>query len=115
MPWPTPERLFLDNTTAESPTRETYLPIFRRLPKAVATKPHPSSVLGANASLKFIGTATTILEWEGIRLMTDPNFLHKGDYVQKGLGAITTRMTDPAMDLYNLLWIDVVLVSHYHE
>ncbi len=44
----------------------------------------------------FIGTATTILEWEGIRLMTDPNFLHKGDYVQKGPGAITRRMTDPA-------------------
>ncbi|KFY69066.1 hypothetical protein V496_00560 [Pseudogymnoascus sp. VKM F-4515 (FW-2607)] len=115
MPWPTPERLFLDNTTVGSPTRETYLPIFRRLSKAVATKLHASSVLGANASLKFIGTATTILEWEGIRLMTDPNFLHKGDHVQKGLGAITTRMTDPAMDLYNLPRIDVVLVSHYHE
>ena len=115
MPCTTPERLILDPTTAEGPTRETYLPIVRHLPKATATKSHPSNALGSNASLMFIGTATTILEWEGIRLMTDPNFLHKGDYVQKGLGAITTRMTDPAMDLYNLLWIDVVLVSHYHE
>ena len=115
MPWPTPERLFLDPTTAESPTRKTYLPIFRRLPKAAATKSHPSNVLGANASLMFIGTATTILEWEGIRLTTDPNFLHKGDYVQKRLGAITKRLTNPAMDLYDLPRIDVVLVSHYHE
>ena len=112
MPWPTPERLFLDPTTDEGPTRETYLPIISRLPKAAA---NPSNELGANASLLFIGTATTILEWEGIRLMTDPNFLHKGDCMQKGLGAITRRMTDPAMDLYDLPRIDVVLLSHYHE
>jgi hypothetical protein len=115
MPWPTPERLLLDPTLTPGPTRETDLPIIRHLPKAAATKLHPSNALGVNATLMFIGTATTILEWEGIRLMTDPNFLHKGDKVQKGLGATTTRLTDPAIDLYDLPRIDVVLVSHYHE
>ncbi|OBT39604.1 hypothetical protein VE00_10750 [Pseudogymnoascus sp. WSF 3629] len=115
MPGPTPERLFLHPTTAEGPTREPCLPIIRHLPRAAATKPHPSNALGWNASLMFIGTATTILEWEGIRLMTDPNFLLKGDSLQKGLGAITTRTTDPAMNLHDLPRIDVVLLSHYHE
>ncbi|KFZ02189.1 hypothetical protein V500_00386 [Pseudogymnoascus sp. VKM F-4518 (FW-2643)] len=115
MPWPTPERLLLDPTLEPGPTRETYLPIIRHLPKAAATKLGPSNTLGVNASLMFIGTATMILEWEGIRLITDPNFLHKGDKVQKGLGVTTKRLTDPAIDLYDLPRIDVVLVSQYHE
>jgi hypothetical protein len=115
MPWPTPERLLLDPTLTPGPTRETYPPIIHDLPKAVATKLHLSNTLGVNASLMFIGTATTILEWEGIRLMTDPNFLHKGDKVQKGLGATAKRLTNPAVDLYDLPRIDVVLVSQYHE
>lgn len=63
----------------------------------------------------FIGTATTILEWKDIRLMTDQNFLRKGGRVQKGPGVSSNRLTDPAIDLYNLLRIDVVLVSNYHE
>ncbi|KFY88863.1 hypothetical protein V500_06069 [Pseudogymnoascus sp. VKM F-4518 (FW-2643)] len=115
MPWPTPERLLLDPTLAPGPTRETYFPITRHLPKAAATKLRLSNTLDVNASLMFIGTATTILEWEGIRLMTDPNFLHKGDKVQKGLGAAAKRLTNPAIDLYDLPRIDVVLVSQYHE
>jgi hypothetical protein len=32
---------------------------------------HPSGSGGENAIIFFVGTATTILEWEGIRLMTD--------------------------------------------
>jgi hypothetical protein len=28
-----------------------------------------------NASLFFVGTATTILEWNGIRIMTDPKYV----------------------------------------
>lgn len=115
MPWPTPKRLLLDSTFAQGPTRETYLPVIGHLPKAAATKWRLSNTLDSNASLTFIGTATTVLEWEGIRLMTDPNFLRKGDKVQKGLGVATKRLTDPAMDLYDLPRIDIVLVSQYHE
>jgi hypothetical protein len=40
------------------------------------TYTHPRKSAGQeNASIFFVGTATTILEWEGIRVMTDPNFL----------------------------------------
>src|ERR1700722_9647930 len=57
------------------------------LPQAKTTKQHPSAPSGtANASIFFVGTATTILEWEGVRLMTDPNFLHAGDHVHLGPG-----------------------------
>lgn len=67
-----------------------------------------------NAKLRFIGTATTILEWNGLRLMTDPNFLHAGDHVHLGPGVTGTRLTNPAIDLEDLPPIDVILLSHYH-
>lgn len=110
------KHLLLDTTVAQGPTREPHLPILSRLPKASATKLHPSNALDdVNASLMFIGTASTILEWKDIRLMTDPNFLRKGDRVQKGPGVTSKRLTDPAIDLYDLPRIDVVLLSNYHE
>jgi hypothetical protein len=49
------------------------------LPPPKSTQTTPNKTTGKeNASLFFVGTATTILEWEGMRMMTDPNFLHAG-------------------------------------
>lgn len=85
------------------------------LPLAKETKIKPSGIDGVdNASLYFVGTATTILEWEGIRVMTDPNFLHAGDHVHLGPGVTGERKTNPAVDLEELPRIDAVLLSHYH-
>lgn len=80
------------------------------------TKTHPSgeSTGTENASLYFIGTATTLLEWEGIRLMTDPNFLHSGDHVHLGPGVTGERRTNPAVELEELPSLDGILLSHYH-
>lgn len=75
---------------------------------------HPTRAGSENASIYFVGTATTILEWEGIRIMTDPNFLHAGDHVHLGPGVTGTRQTNPALDLHDLPRIDAVLLSHYH-
>lgn len=87
------------------------------LPDAKETKIHPANApdSSANASLFFVGTATTILEWEGLRILTDPNFLHAGEHVHLGPGVTSTRRTNPAIDLEELLRIDVILLSHYHE
>lgn len=85
------------------------------LPLAKETKVKPTGADNAqNASLYFVGTATTILEWEGIRIMTDPNFLHAGDHVHLGPGVTGERKTNPAVDLEQLPRIDAVLLSHYH-
>jgi L-ascorbate metabolism protein UlaG (beta-lactamase superfamily) len=86
------------------------------LPVAKSTQTHPSSTStdSTNASLLFVGTATTILSWEGITVMTDPNFLHEGDHVHLGPGVTGTRKTNPAVDLDDLPHIDLVLLSHYH-
>ncbi|KAJ9602947.1 hypothetical protein H2200_012727 [Cladophialophora chaetospira] len=85
-------------------------------PKSSQTHPQRSSSANddSNASLFFVGTATTILEWEGLRLMTDPNFLHAGDHVHLGPGVTATRRTNPAVNLEDLPPIDLVLLSHYH-
>lgn len=79
-------------------------------------KTHPrGSKSDENASILFIGTATTIIEWNGIRLLTDPNFLHAGDHVHLGPGVDSERLTNPAIDLPDLPPLDAILLSHYHE
>lgn len=69
----------------------------------------------SEGSIYFIGTATTIINFHSLRILTDPNFLHAGDHVHLGPGVTATRQTDPAVDLHDLPPIDVVLLSHYHE
>ncbi|KAF3071586.1 hypothetical protein CFAM422_006121 [Trichoderma lentiforme] len=77
---------------------------------------HPRVSAGEeDASIFFIGTATTVLEWRGFRILTDPNFLHAGDHVHLGPGVTSQRKTNPAVDLDKLPRIDCILLSHYHE
>ncbi|KAI4274016.1 MAG: hypothetical protein L6R38_006200 [Xanthoria sp. 2 TBL-2021] len=91
-----------------------------QLPDAKEVKVQPKSGGGEaeggekNAGLMFVGTATVILEWEGVRIMTDPNFLHAGDHVHLGPGVTGTRKTNPAIELHDLPRIDLVCLSHYH-
>ncbi|KAF5558247.1 metallo-hydrolase oxidoreductase [Fusarium phyllophilum] len=81
-----------------------------------AIKTHPRGSEGdENANVYFIGTATTIIEWEGFRLLTDPNFLHAGDHVHLVPGVTAERQTNPAVDLHELPSLDAILLSHYHE
>lgn len=65
-------------------------------------------------SIYFVGTATVILRYGAFTLLTDPNFLHKGDHVHLGYGLESTRLTEPAIPIEELPPIDLVLLSHYH-
>lgn len=103
--------LQLDPSKPTAPTRD-HGAFPESIPQAKETKTHPSKAGDENASLYFIGTATTVLEWEGIRILTDPNFLHAGDHVHLGPGVKGTRRTNPAIDLHELPHVDVVLLSH---
>ncbi|KAK5164148.1 uncharacterized protein LTR77_010239 [Saxophila tyrrhenica] len=106
--------LNLDPRQQKSPLRSGATPS-PNLPEAKHTHIHPRGSDGnENAHLRFIGTATTVLEWQGIRILTDPNFLHAGDHVHLGPGVQGTRQTNPAIDLEDLPNVDVVLLSHYH-
>ncbi|KAK3991090.1 putative metal-dependent hydrolase [Cladorrhinum sp. PSN332] len=87
------------------------------------TKSHPSkpplpdstATNSSKASIYFIGTATTLLSYSSIRILTDPNFLHAGDHVHLGPGVSSTRRTNPAVELEALPPLDLILLSHYHE
>jgi L-ascorbate metabolism protein UlaG (beta-lactamase superfamily) len=75
----------------------------------------PSGAANGNGTLRFIGTATVLIRFQGFTILTDPNFLHKGDHVHLGYGLTSERLTNPALELNQLPPIDLVILSHMHE
>jgi L-ascorbate metabolism protein UlaG (beta-lactamase superfamily) len=70
--------------------------------------------LGGAGSIQFIGTATVLIRHAGFTILTDPNFIHRGEAIPLGYGLTTTRLTDPAMEIDDLPPIDLVILSHFH-
>ena len=68
-----------------------------------------------DGSVLFIGTATTLIRYGGLTILTDPNFLRQGQQVHIGYGMHSTRLTNPSMNFEDLPHIDFVLLSHLHE
>ncbi|MFB4281792.1 MULTISPECIES: MBL fold metallo-hydrolase [unclassified Nonomuraea] len=65
-------------------------------------------------SLQFIGNATTLIRYNGFTLLTDPNFLHRGQRAYLGYGLTSRRLTDPAVEMEDLPPLDAVVLSHMH-
>ena len=59
--------------------------------------------------IQLVGGPTAILEYGGLRWLTDPTFSPPGEYA--GL----TKLTGPALDISQQDSIDVVLLSHHHH
>jgi L-ascorbate metabolism protein UlaG (beta-lactamase superfamily) len=66
------------------------------------------------AQVRFIGTATTVIRCGPFTLLTDPNFLHKGQLAWLGHGLVSRRLTEPAMRVDQLPVLDLVVLSHLH-
>ncbi|MEV4480096.1 MBL fold metallo-hydrolase [Micromonospora coxensis] len=66
------------------------------------------------AEVTFVGTATTVLRIGGFTLLTDPNFLHRGQRAYLGKGLWSKRSTDPALTVAQLPTLDAVVLSHLH-
>jgi L-ascorbate metabolism protein UlaG (beta-lactamase superfamily) len=64
--------------------------------------------------LTFIGTATVLVRFGGFTFLTDPNFLHKGDFAKLGYGLRSKRLTEPAIAIDDLPALDFVVLSHHH-
>jgi L-ascorbate metabolism protein UlaG (beta-lactamase superfamily) len=69
---------------------------------------------GPPDSLTFVGTATTVLRLGAFTLLTDPNFLHRGQRAYLGYGLTSKRLTEPALQPDELPPLDAVLLSHLH-
>jgi L-ascorbate metabolism protein UlaG (beta-lactamase superfamily) len=65
-------------------------------------------------TLTFVGTATTVLRIGPFTLLTDPNFLHRGQRAYLGKGLWSRRLTDPAMSVDELPPLDAIVLSHLH-
>jgi len=66
------------------------------------------------ASMTFIGNATTVLRLGDFTLLTDPNFVRAGSRVHLGYGAWTRRLMEPACTVDELPPLDAVILSHLH-
>ena len=78
---------------------------------------HPSTQRAdfTRGSVFFVGTATMVIQYADFTILTDPNFLHKGDHIHVGYGLQAVRQTNPAINLDQLPPLDLVLLSHLHE
>lgn len=69
---------------------------------------------GGTHTLTFGGTATTLLRLGRFTLLTDPNFLHRGQRAYLGKGLWSRRLTDPALSPADLPELDAIVLSHLH-
>lgn len=65
-------------------------------------------------TLHFVGTATTVVRLGAFTILTDPNFLHRGQRAYLGWGLSSRRLTDPAIAPEEVPTLDAVLLSHLH-
>jgi L-ascorbate metabolism protein UlaG (beta-lactamase superfamily) len=78
-------------------------------PPRPGSPPHVSET-----SATFIGTATVLLRLGRFTVLTDPNFLHKGQRAYLGHGLWSRRRTEPALDIDELPDLDGIVLSHLH-
>ena len=71
-------------------------------------------ISGDHDSLTFIGNATTLLRLGSFTLLTDPNFLRRGQRAYLGKGLWSRRLQEPAMRIAELPALDAVVLSHLH-
>ena len=69
---------------------------------------------GMDATLEFVGTATTLLRLGPFTLLTDPNFLHRGQRAYLGNGLFSKRLTEPSLQPAELPSLDAIVLSHLH-
>ena len=65
-------------------------------------------------TVTFLGNATTLITAGSVTLLTDPNFLHRGQRAYLGYGLVSKRLHDPALDVDRLPALDAVVLSHMH-
>ncbi|MBO3740954.1 MBL fold metallo-hydrolase [Actinoplanes flavus] len=70
--------------------------------------------MGPEATVTFVGNATTLLRLGAFTLLTDPAFGAAGSRVYLGWGAWTRRLRGPALPYPEMPRPDVMLLSHLH-
>jgi L-ascorbate metabolism protein UlaG (beta-lactamase superfamily) len=71
--------------------------------------------ISSRAAVQFIGNATLLIRSAGFTVLTDPNFVRRGERIHIGYMMHTVRLTDPALQIRELPQLDLCVVSHIHE
>jgi L-ascorbate metabolism protein UlaG (beta-lactamase superfamily) len=77
-------------------------------------KPEPSKWNDARVTAAWIGHATVLINFFGIKILTDPVLFPRIGIRLPGFTIGPKRLTAPALELHELPKIDIVLLSHAH-
>ena len=80
----------------------------------VFAKPEPSKWNDARVTVAWIGHATVLINFFGIKILTDPVLFPRIGIRLPGLTIGPKRLTAPALEFQELSTINVVLLSHAH-
>src|SRR3954470_23597852 len=67
-----------------------------------------------DVTMTFGGNATMLLRIGGVTLLTDPNFVRRGQRGYLGQGLWAKRLTDRAPEPAQLPVLDAIVLSHLH-
>jgi L-ascorbate metabolism protein UlaG (beta-lactamase superfamily) len=93
--------------------REWAIESWRPIAPAFA-KPEPSKWNDARVTAAWIGHATVLINFFGVRILTDPVLFPRIGIRLPGFTIGPKRLTAPALEFHELPTIDVVLLSHAH-
>jgi len=77
-------------------------------------KPEPSKWSDAKVTTAWIGHATVLINFFGIKIITDPVLFPRIGIRLPGSTIGPKRLTAPALEFHDLPKIDIVLLSHAH-
>lgn len=93
--------------------REWTIESWRPIAPASA-KPESSKWSDARVTLAWLGHATVLINFFGIKLLTDPVLFPRVGIRLPGFTIGPKRLTAPALQFHELPQIDVILLSHAH-
>lgn len=93
--------------------REWTIETWRPIAPAFA-KPEPSKWNDAQVTAAWVGHATVLINFFGIKILTDPILFPRIGIRLPGFTIGPKRLTAPALEFHELPKIDIVLLSHAH-
>jgi L-ascorbate metabolism protein UlaG (beta-lactamase superfamily) len=93
--------------------REWTIESWRPIAPAFA-RPEPSKWNDAHLTAAWIGHATVLINFFGIKILTDPVLFPRIGIRLPGLTIGPKRLTAPALEFHELPGIDLILLSHAH-
>ncbi len=79
-----------------------------------SARPEPSKWSDAQITLAWLGHSTVLINFFGIRILTDPALFPRVGIRLPGFTLGPKRLTAPALQFHELPTIDLILLSHAH-